>query len=130
MKAVGSYTIPKIDVRLAATLQSTPGPQILANYIVSSAEAALTLGRPLSGGRPNVTQNIVSPGTMYGERVNQLDLRFGKLFRFGGVRTVLNLDLYNALNSDTILTLSNAYGTWQQAQSVINARFAKVSTGL
>jgi hypothetical protein len=27
---------------------------------------------------------MVQPGTICGERLNQLDLRFGKLFRFAG----------------------------------------------
>ena len=49
-KAVASYTIPKVDVRFAATFQSLPGPQILANYVVSNAEVMQTLPRGLSGG--------------------------------------------------------------------------------
>jgi len=63
---------------------------------------------------------------MYGERLNQLDLRFGKLIKVGRTRIPANLDLYNALNSDTIITRSNSYGNWQQAFSVINARFVKI----
>jgi hypothetical protein len=35
---------------------------------------------------------------------------------------------YNALNSDTLLTLSNSYANWLQPFLLINARFAKVST--
>jgi hypothetical protein len=59
---------------------------------------------------------------------NALDLRFGKLFRFGRTRVSANLALYNALNSDTLLTLSNSYANWLQPFLLINARFAKVST--
>jgi len=126
VKTLASYTIPRVDVRLAATFQSIPGPQILGNYNVSTAEAAATLGRPLSANQALVTVNIVPPGTMYGERLNQLDLRFGKLIKVGRTRITANLDLYNALNSDTIITQSNSYGNWQQAFSVINARFVKI----
>jgi hypothetical protein len=32
---------------------------------------------------------------MYGERMNQLDLRIAKLFRFGGTRTSASLDVFN-----------------------------------
>jgi len=130
VKAFGSYTIPRVDVTVATTLQSIPGPQILANYNVSTAQAAASLGRPLSGNAALATVNIVSPGTMYGERLNQLDLRFGKNVRLGRVRTAVNLDVFNALNADTILSQSNAFAIWQRAQSILTARFAKISVQL
>jgi hypothetical protein len=127
VRAIGSYTIPKVAVLVAATFQSNPGPQILSNYVASNAEVMQSLPRGLSGGRTTVTINLVPPGTMYGERLNEVDLRFGKLFRFGHTRVSANLDLYNALNADTVLTLSNSYANWLQPFSLINARFAKVS---
>jgi hypothetical protein len=43
------------------------------------------------------------------------------------MRTVASLDLYNALNGNPILTQSNTYANWQAPQSVLTARFAKVS---
>ena len=67
---------------------------------------------------------------MYVERLNQLDLRFSKLFKWGRSRITGNLDLYNALNNDTILTQSNAYGNWQTPFSLIQGRFAKFSAQL
>ena len=64
---------------------------------------------------------------MYGERLNQLDLRVGKHLTFGRLRTAVNVDVYNLLNVDTVLTQSNAFAIWQRAQSLIMARFAKLS---
>ncbi len=70
--------------------------------------------------------NVVEPGTRYGDRLNQIDLRFSKLFNLGTGRLDLNVDLYNAFNSDAILTQQNAYGaTWQNALTVIQPRFVK-----
>ena len=132
-KAYGAYTIPKVDVQVAGTLQSLPGlngfppGSLLAKYNVSSAVVAQSLGRPLSAGAAQMTVNIVPPGTMYGERLNQLDLRFGKLLTCDRIRTAVHLDLYNALNADTVLTQSNAYAIWQRAQAILMARFAKLS---
>jgi len=72
--------------------------------------------------------NIVEPGTMYGERLNQLDVRFAKILVLGGGRTSLNLDLYNAFNVSTVLTQNNTYGpSWLQPNGIFPARFAKVS---
>ena len=69
---------------------------------------------------------IVEPGTMYGDRLNQLDLRFGKILNFGPSRVNISLDLYNALNANPVVRLSQAYGTWQRPQEILNHRFAKV----
>ena len=109
----GRTPIPTIDLQVSGTLQSLPGPEIAANFTATSAIIAPSLGRPLCRRRrANVSVNLVEPGTMYGERLNQLDLRVGKILRFGGsCRATLNFDLYNALNVDTVLALNNAYAT-------------------
>jgi len=125
------YMIPRVDVQVSGALQSIPGPEIAANFTATSAAIAPSLGRPLSGGTANVSVNLVEPGTMYGERLNQLDLRVGKILRFGGsFRATLNFDVYNALNADTVLVLNNAYATWQRPQTILLARFAKLGLQL
>ncbi len=40
-------------------------------------------------------------GQLYGDRINALDMRFGKILRFGRTRTNVALDLYNLFNSNT-----------------------------
>jgi hypothetical protein len=127
VKLLGTYTVPRIDVQLAATLQSLPGPHILANYVATNAIIQPSLGRPLSGGAANATINIVEPGQMYGERLNQLDLRFAKILRFGRTRTTINLDLYNALNANPVLTQNNNFAAWQVPLSILDARLFKIS---
>jgi hypothetical protein len=34
----------------------------------------------------NVTVNLIEPGTLYGDRLNQLDLRVARILRFGSSR--------------------------------------------
>ena len=137
VKALAAYTIPKIDVQIAATFRSAPGitnggnaapSGVQANFVASTALAAQSLGRPLSGSAPNVTVNIVKPGSMYGERLNQVDLRFAKILRFAERRVSLNVDLYNALNGNAVLQQSNTYGNWQQPQGILVGRSVKFST--
>ena len=48
------------------------------------------------------------------------------MLRFGRTKATVNLDLYNALNVDTVLSLSTAYATWQRPSSIMLARFAKI----
>jgi hypothetical protein len=131
VKFLGSYLLPKIDVQISGTFQSIPGPQISANQVLSSAAVQPSLGRPLAGAA-TVTVNLVPPGTIYGDRHNQLDLRFSKLLKSRRSRTSLNLDLYNAFNVDTVLaenaTYSNVTATgWRVPTTLVTARFAKIS---
>jgi hypothetical protein len=119
--------LPGVSVEASSpAFQSIAGPPISALYVVSNAEVMKSLPRGLSGGRTTVVVNLVAPGTMYGERLNQVDLRFSKLFRWGRSRITANPDIYNALNSDTVLRQSNAFGNWQTPFALIAARFAKI----
>ena len=67
---------------------------------------------------------------MYGDRVNQLDFRVAKILKFGRSRTMVGIDLYNALNSNAILTYNNAFvpgGTWLQPVTILTGRLVKFS---
>jgi hypothetical protein len=130
LRGLSAYTVPKIDIEFSAVFQSKPGALLAANYAVPSATIAQTLGRAPSGGVTNVTVNLVRPGTMYGDRINQLDFRIAKLLKYGRTRTMIGVDLYNALNSSAVLTYNNAFvpgGTWLQPVTVLTGRLAKIS---
>ena len=127
--ALGSYTVPKIDVLVATTFRSEQGQQLAANY--TAAQANTTLGRPFSGGSTTITVNLVEPGSLYGDRANQLDLRIAKNLRFGRTRTNVGLDVFNVLNSNPVLTYNQAFSpttdTWQRPTSVLQPRYVKFS---
>ena len=128
--AAGSYLVPKIDVLLAGTFQSSPGVALAANYVVSSAVVEQSLKRPLSNNLTNVTINLLKPGDVFGERVNQIDFRVGKVLRFGRQRMTVSADLLNALNTDAILGYNQDYSpatTWPVATSVLTARSTKIT---
>jgi len=126
VKFAGSYTIPRADVLVSGTFRTVPGPEIYANYTATNAVIQPSLGRVLSGGVTNLPVTIIEPGTMYGERLNQVDMRFGKILHVGRTKTVVNLDLYNLFNANTVLTVNYAYATWQRPTSILLARFAKI----
>ena len=143
-KAIASYVIPKVDVQVSTTFTSKPGIQVNingtptgvvggslgANYTVASSVIAQFLGRPLAGNTPNATVDLIQPGTLYGDRVNELDFRVSKILRFGRTKLLLGVDVYNALNSSAVLAYNQAFiasGAWLTPTQVLSARFAKVS---
>jgi hypothetical protein len=130
LKLIGTYTVPKIDVLVAATVTSLPGPSINANFVASNAVIQPSLGRPLSGGAANVTINLVSPGELYGDRINSMDLRLQKIFRIDGRRINVGLDVYNALNSSDAVTLNPNYTRLGVPQQILLPRFAKLGVQL
>ena len=66
-------------------------------------------------------------GHDYGERLNQLDLRFGKVLRFARTRSVVSADPFNVLNSSIVTNESRALTNYQQPLAIIGARLLKVS---
>ena len=112
---LGSYTIPKIDVLFSGTFRSDQGAPLAANWTITSTNPAWTrssrssAGRRLAPTRTSVTVNLVEPGTLYGDRVNEFDIRLAKILKFGRTRTNVGFDLYNILNSSPILSYQQAF---------------------
>jgi hypothetical protein len=129
LRGLATYAIPKIGVQVSGVMQSKPGALLSANYAVPAATVAQTLGRPPAGNVPNVTVNLIEPGSMYGDRINQLDFRVAKIVRWGDRRAMLALDLYNAMNSNAVLTYNNQFvpGTWLQPRSILTPRLFRIS---
>ena len=82
---------------------------------------------------------IISPGTMFGDRRNQLDLRFSRSFQMRGARRLqVMMDIFNVANSSAITAVNTTYSptttTWLQpaglagASGVIVGRFIKFGT--
>ena len=135
---LGSYTVPKIDVLFSGTFRSDRGAPLAANWAITQAAAPATwtqiqqtLGRPLSNNATSVTVNLIEPGTLYGDRVNEFDIRLAKILRFGRTRTNIGFDLYNILNAAPVLTYNLNYSptntTWLTPTAVLQPRFWKFS---
>ena len=90
--------------------------------------AATTLGRAYSSGPNARFFNIIEAGSVYVERMRQLDLRLSKLFRVGTTRTSVNFDFYNVLNSNSVINENITYGaTWRAPQTILLPRIFKLS---
>ena len=110
-KVSASHTLPGEFV-VSATYQNSQGPQITASWNAPNVSIAPSLGRNLAAGT-NATKSVqlIEPGSSYGRRLNQLDLRVAKRLRFGRARLALNANLYNATNDDFASSVNTTFST-------------------
>ena len=128
---LGSYVVPRVDVQFAATFRSDQGGVQRADWNASNAVLQPILGRAIAGGLPNLTINLVAPGQVWGDRVNEFDLRISKILRLGRTRTNVGIDIFNLLNSAAVLTYNQTFVpgvSWLAPTSVLTPRFVKVGT--
>jgi hypothetical protein len=127
VKMLGTYQVPKADFTVAATFQSVPGPLVASNYVVPNALVQPSLGRALSGSQPNVTVNLIAPGTLYGDRANELDFRLTKTINVARMKISVNGDVYNVLNISPVMQFNAAYAAWLTPQRIMDGRLYKLS---
>ena len=134
LTALGSYTVPKVDVLVSGTLRSDQGAPLAANWNAPVALVSAALGRPAAVVGTTVPISLVAPGQVWGDRVNALDLRFAKILRFGRTRNTIGIDVYNVTNSGAILTYNQTFNpatttgsqAWMAPLSVLTPRFLKI----
>jgi hypothetical protein len=135
LSGVGSYVIPKIDVLVAGTIRSDQGVPLRATWNAPIATVSAALGRPAAAAGTTIPIDLIAPGQVWGDRVNELDFRFGKILKFGRIRTNVGLDVYNIINSAAVLSYNQTYipatataaSTWLVPSAVLSPRFVKVS---
>jgi hypothetical protein len=151
IRGSAAYTVPKVDVLVSAQFRSlnpanalpglvgstsaTNGASLNANAAVPNAVVLSLLGRLPPAGLINgtTTVNLLTAGQLYpSERVNQMDMRFAKIIRFGGRRADIGIDLYNVFNTsdttgfDQSFTFNPAVQQrWLQPTTIVNPRFAR-----
>jgi hypothetical protein len=147
-RGLASYTIPKADVLVSAILRSQPnvqpgtdvatnGASRAANYLMSTSQFLAATGRPLRTGVTTETVNLLLPGQLYGERVNNLDMRVAKIVRIRDVRANIGVDFYNLTNANTHSTVDATYSAdptlasrWLRPTAVLQPRFVRFNVQL
>jgi len=105
----------------------------LCSTRVTRAPVASTASRAAASVTATTSLPLIAPETAYYDRINQLDLRIGKILKYGRTRANLSLDLYNLFNKSTVTgagfgyTATTATNNWLAPSSVIAPRLAKVS---
>jgi len=153
-RGLASYTVPKIDVLVSASMRSlevagggavaTSGLSLAANYVVpntctaTSAAGCYSIQQALGRLPANAlatgttTVNLLNPGQLYAlERTNLVDMRFAKILRFGGRRTDVGIDLYNLFNSNVTTAYQQTYeqvtsgAAWLRPTAIASPRQAR-----
>ena len=128
IKLNGSHPLPR-DFFVSAIYQNVSGPAYTADWAAATASIAPSLGRDLAGGSRTATVPLIAPQTKFEHRTTRLDLRVAKNVRLGQrLRVQGNVDLYNALNSGSVLAVTNAFGSrWLVPTLVLEPRILQFS---
>jgi hypothetical protein len=123
------------DIQTSFIYQNAAGFPIAASYVATNAQVRSSLGRDLGSCRGaavcngTVTIDLLPPNTMFEDRIQQLDWRMTRMFRFGATTRMRgNFDVYNLFNAATILNANTTYGAaWLAPAQVMGGRLIKIS---
>jgi hypothetical protein len=138
IRGSASYTVPKVDVLVSATLRSQPPLELSATMQVPNSQIAAVLGHLPFGATAtgNTTIDITdNDHRIYADnRQTQIDMRFAKVLRFGRTRTDVGVDLSNLLNTNYTTTYASTYsltdpngGTWNNPTAIYPPRFVRLN---
>ena len=119
-KLAGNYSLP-FGVDIGAVLQSFDG---LERVITWQPGANLF---PNAQRTQTQTFILTEPGSLYGERWDQLDVNFKKNFRYGSRVHTFQVDIFNVFNNNSIRTMNDAVGTsLGQVTAIMPGRFPRL----
>ena len=122
-KLVGAYPLP-LDFQVGGAFASYAG---FMRTITWTVPANLFPG----GRTQSVSVALTPPGSDYGPRWNQLDLSVRKVFRLGGAQLDAALDMFNALNSNVVLSDIQTFGpTLGNPTQILQPRLLRVSANV
>ena len=124
--ALQSYPFP-----IPQTAGSNGVPGILATGTILNAAIQPSLGRPLAGGASRRRLELIPAGSLYGDRLMQLDWRFARNFQVGRTRIQPQLDIYNLLNDNAVISYVGSFGgAWQRPRSILPARMFRLGVDI
>ncbi|MBI4486563.1 MAG: hypothetical protein HY655_11185, partial [Acidobacteria bacterium] len=127
LKLSGTYTLPW-DITASVNYQNIAGLPTTAQYVVSGAQMAAALGRtPSAGARATAIVELIEPQTLFREkRLNQVNLAFTRVLRFGGSRVQPRIEIANAFNANTVTQMTTRYGpAWETVRGYLPPRLIK-----
>ncbi len=142
VKLLGAYPIFG-GWQLSGSFQTVRGPEITAAWTSTTFNNTIRFpnsSRTSLGATPTITVQLIEPGTMYDDRLYQVDLRGSRSFGSGARRVKLMVDLYNALNANPVLQRAafggvDPYsyptaGTYNRPLGILEGRLFKIGAQL
>jgi hypothetical protein len=68
---------------------------------------------------------MLLPGQLYGDRINNLDMRVAKIIRIKRTRANVGVDFYNLTNANTHSTVDASYSATPSATGVLGANWLR-----
>ena len=128
-RALSSYVVPKVDVQLVGDVPEQAGGDA-GGQLRGAERGRRAVARAESLGQR--AERDGEPGRAgHDVRRSHQPARLracAKILKFGRSRTLVGVDVYNALNSSAVLTYNNAFvpgGTWLQPLTILTPRFFK-----
>ena len=137
------YALPW-DFQASSIYQNIPGVPIRASYVATDAEIFPSLGRHLASCpsqtaatcNQTYTADLIPPFSLYGDRIQQVDLRLTRNFSLGGKQKLQgNFDIYNILNASTAQNEQATFrpgpaNQWRNPIQIMGGRLIKFSAQL
>jgi hypothetical protein len=125
VRGFASYIVPKADVLVSGIFRFQPNSTFGVGATPEGNSTGLSANYSLPTGQ---TVNLLPPGQVFGDRINQIDARFGKILNFGKTRANIAVDVLNLFNSNTGTAFQQNYGdgsAYLNPTAILNPRFVR-----
>jgi hypothetical protein len=125
VRGFATYTVPRLDVLLSGIFRFQPNSTFGFGATPEGNSTGLSANYALTSGQ---TVNLLPPGQVFGPRINQVDVRFGKILDLGKKRASIAVDLLNLFNANTGTAFQQNYGDgsgYLTPTTILNPRFVK-----
>jgi hypothetical protein len=125
VRGFASYILPKADVLVSGIFRFQPNSTFGVGATPEGNSTGLSANYVVPTGQ---TVNLLAPGVYFADRINQIDMRFGKLLNFGSKRANVAVDILNLFNANTGTMFQLNYGDGSQYMNptqILNPRFVR-----
>jgi hypothetical protein len=120
-KLFGAYPLPG-DFQFSGSIQAYSGAERELRWTIPASyypDGQRTIGSPIQ---------LFAPGTNYFDYWTQVDIAIRKIFRFGGLESSVQADLYNLMNAAVVVDETESYGgSWGRPTRLLQGRLLRMA---